>query len=98
MQYSILFPKYKQGGYIVRKVMTKSDYGWFFISFEWVYNNLSYIGYVDELLSELMDIHHAGGNLAQASLPIQEFLCSKFTRPNKKEAVKEKQTRFSVSS
>ena len=26
-QYSILFPKYKKGGYIVRKVMKESSYG-----------------------------------------------------------------------
>ena len=29
-QYSILFPKYKKGGFIVRKVMQKSSYGEFF--------------------------------------------------------------------
>jgi len=26
-QYSILFPKYKKGGYIVRRVMENSSYG-----------------------------------------------------------------------
>ena len=76
--------------------MTKSEYGWFSFLIECILKILLLIGYVDELMSELMNIHRAESNIG---LPMmQEFLCSKFIRPNKKEAVKEKQTRFSVSS
>ena len=43
-QYSILYPKYKKGDFIVRKFMEESDYGW----------------YVKELMSELLVVHASG--------------------------------------
>ena len=43
-------------------------------------------------MAELFEVF-AGGKTSN-STDIPEFLCSEFDRPNKKEAVKDKQTRF----
>lgn len=96
-RYTILFPKYKQGGYIVRKVMSKSKYG----EVNWQYNVVAkafmlIIGYVQDLMSELIKFHHTGGTKGHPKPSFPGFLCSKFDKPNKLDAVKEKQTRFSI--
>jgi len=50
-----------------------------------------YSGYVKELMSELFTVFTAG---KAAKSPTPDFLCSDFDRPNKKKAIKDKQTRF----
>ena len=44
-------------------------------------------------MTELLKVYNSNhGVNPQSTIP--DFLCSQFERPNKKEAVKEKQTRF----
>ena len=52
-----------------------------------------HIGYVEDLMSALMKIVTAGKVTDAAIIP--DFLCSEFERPDKKNAIQEKQTRFS---
>lgn len=44
-------------------------------------------------MTELLEVFATGGN-ATSTDAIPDFLCSEFERPDKKKAVKEKQTRF----
>jgi len=49
-------------------------------------------GYVQELMSALLLLQAEGK--VDPELPVPDFMCSKFERPDKKRATKEKQTRF----
>ena len=53
---------------------------------------------MEDLLSELIRVQCAGGTKGQARPTVPGFLCSKFDRPIKEDAVKEKQTRFYVAN
>lgn len=52
------------------------------------------VGYVKELMSELLEVFASGRQ--ETTLTVTDSLCSEFQRPNKKTAIKEKQTRFAL--
>ena len=81
--------------------MSKSDYGEFsYNTFIIAYNyvNFTILGYIKDLLSELFVVHRTGGNKGRTKKKhrFPQYLCSNFDRPNKVDAIKQKQTRFAM--
>ena len=106
-QYSILFPKYKKGGYIVRKVMKESSYGKCSLKLRqilpkiytmytcfFVFLFFYFAGYVKDLMCELLEVVAMGK--VQPTPDVPDFLCSQFQRPEKITAIKDRQTRFTI--
>lgn len=75
-RYSILFPKYKKGVYIVRKLKEKSSYGEHVLTLTYHF----IIGYVKELLVELLKVA-TEGKAGDPESMIPAPLCSNFERP-----------------
>ena len=93
-QYSILFPKYKKGGFIVRKVMKESSYGKCSLKLRQIlliytmctcfffgFLFFCFAGYVKDLMCELLEVVATGK--VQPTPDVPDFLCSQFERPEK---------------
>ena len=59
------------------------------------YNNIIYIGYLDELIEETIK-RFKDGNVATPS-EVPEPLCSEYERPEKDTAIKQHRSRFGIS-
>ena len=84
MQYAIAFPKYKKGGYIVRKILTRCTYNYIDDFFKKLIDNLH------NLQAAIVDNYEEAASLRP--------LCANYTRPNKLEAVKQHTTQFTTES
>ena len=99
LRYEILFPKFKRGGYTVRKKILIVRY-WFtnaFVLHTVPYNNYCYpstTGYLDELILETICQSKEG--TPHQSLNIPDSLCSGYQRPDKVAAVSQHQSRFNL--
>ena len=95
--YDILFPKYKKGGHIVRKVTVDPTYGKSFTTMthysEFIIDNNYLTGYVDVLMKETIRRCEEG---ITETLPddTPAPLSSQYERPDKPIAVKSHKIRF----
>jgi len=77
-EFTSAFPKYKKGGYIVRKILTESTYNYVDRLF-------------NALVSRLISHEDGPEQLAMKSPPP---LCINFDKPNKEIAIEEHTSRF----
>ena len=91
--YDIVFPKYKKGSYIVKKVTKDPTYGKLVTRYTVLGHGTSMaqcnnmhctctVGYLDELLEETIK-HFQDGNITEPC-EVPEPLCSEYDRPKKK--------------
>ncbi|KAI8494608.1 hypothetical protein Bbelb_278340 [Branchiostoma belcheri] len=82
--YTLHYPKYKKGGYIVRKVLKKSTFGYAMQLMDRVEAMCSGINYEGDILEDL----------ELAAAPVPPPLNADFEKPDKQTAVREKVGRF----
>ena len=97
-RYAVMFPKYKGGGHIVRKVFENSTYGMC------AWNSLvssgnccahACTGYVDELFTHLWKVVGKWKRInTTPQAPSPPPLCSNYEKPDKQEAIIKHQSRF----
>lgn len=94
-RYSIVYPKYKQGGHIVRKIITNPTYGKVYTFITVMCNYFGYFvtGYVDELMEATCKYCEEGGS-SYVGDQVPEPLCARYDKPDKISAVKEHRSRF----
>ena len=94
-RYDIIFPKYKKGGYIVKKVTVDPSYGRrkSILSCDDLSIDDHDLGYVDELIQETV---HLCEGVQTSTMPIvvPDSLSSTYERPSKAEAVRSHKSRF----
>ena len=100
-RYAVHFPKYKKGGYIVRKLLAECTYGELLILLTKDLNIGGFLfpDYVSEMFTELLK-RVEGKHTPRLDPQIPEPpapLCSSFDHPVKDEAVTKYQSRFSLS-
>ena len=102
-RYDINFPKYKKGGYIVRKVTVEATYSKQALqlhSFLGVTVTISYwnvLDYLDMLIQETVSqLLREADTIRQDTTDVPEPLCSQYKRPEKMSAVRQHQSRFNL--
>ena len=78
-RYDIIYPKFKKGGYIVKKVTVNQTYGKFNIISTFaiiLLNNVA--GYIEDLLRETIRQCKAGGSIQPQVIP--QPVCSNYAR------------------
>lgn len=100
-RFCISFPKYKQGGHVVRQLKVASTYGKFYYIqlINFMFHNSTPIGYVQDLLECTMqivqgykpDIFFEDNNYSLAS---PESLSQKLNHVDKSQAILEHKSRF----
>ena len=106
-RYDIVFPKYKKGGYIVRKVVQDPTYGRLLtyphanlIAYNLLTVCLTYycIGYIDELIKETVTLSSKGGSTPHFTEPTSQpkSLSSGYEKPENVSAILRHKSRFST--
>ena len=94
-RYDILYPKFKKGGHIVRKVTVNPTYREYIVLSVWVFHNKLFllIEYVDDLLKETSRrCKERVIEILPSNTPAP--LSSQFERPDKPTAIKSHKSRF----
>ena len=104
-RYDVIFPKYKKGGYVVRKIVQNPTYSRFFKSTrlyclcETVLTRLflfQHSGYVEELLTETTSLCAGDKPIPLCTESTPQPLSSGYDRPEKLTAVVKHKSRFSI--
>ncbi len=98
-RYSIMYPKYKSGGYIVKQITEKCTYRKLPLLVIVLCGQQSLsqlLGYVEDLYAQLWEVMQGKKKKKQVASPPP--LCSQLERPKKEEAVDKHKSRFSKSS
>ena len=90
----MVFPKYKKGGYIVRKVTVEPTYRKTCMCLWYLIYYINFLGYVDELVQKTVDLCKAGYRPPSSEIP--ESLCSAYERPDKSVAISGHKSRFTL--
>ena len=99
-RYAVHFPKYKKGGYIVRKLLAECTYGESLVnrSKTIVIEIVLFSDYVSELFTEVLKWVEGKNIPSDPKIPgAPAPLCSSFDHPIKDEAVTKYQSRFSLT-
>ena len=91
----MLYPKYKGGRHIVRKLMEGCTFGKYFPYKPDYHACFIIIGYVDELLTKLWEIVENPGSVKTVQVTSPPPLCSNYEQPEKSKAINEHKSRFS---
>lgn len=110
-RYDIVFPKYKKGGYVVRKVTTDPTFSKCYVyccialsDYDCYYNNVQLVlllctsthtGYVQDLVSKTVELCKTGCSLTTPAPEVPLPLSSQYERPDKAMAVVQHKSRFS---
>ena len=96
-QYGVIFPKYKKGGYIIRRVTVDPTYGkhsYLLLTPRTRILSLCAV-YIDDLIEETT--YQCQQEVCRPVLPeVPEALCSIYERPVKADAVKQHKSRYST--
>ena len=105
-RYDIVFPKYKKGGYIVRKAVQDPTYGRLLayphanlIAYKLLTVCLTYYctDYIDELIKETVTLSSKGGTTPLSTETSQpKSLSSGYEKPEKVSAIVRHKSRFST--
>lgn len=108
-RYDIIFPKYKKGGYVVRKVVQNPTYGKLFNAPDYIVGvkHIAFLlltklfllqcsGYVEELLTETTSLCAGDKPTLPPTLSTPQPLSSGYDRPEKVTAVVKHKSRFSI--
>ena len=94
-RYSIMFPKFKKGGYIVRKVTVEPTYcKCSYIHAKPLLRDIFHPGYIHDLLEETIRQCKEDVPPPSLSSSVPEFLCSGYDRPDKAIAISKHRSRF----
>ena len=94
-RYKIIFPKYKRGGYVVRKVPTDPTYGEPIASTHKLakFHCFHFIDYIEDLFKKTTEICNQGGSHVREDSPSP--LCKDYEKPDKSTAIQQHRSRFS---
>ena len=97
-QHALLYPKYKGGGHIVRKLMEDCTYGKLLHIYHWlslICVSYIHVGYVDDIPAELWKIVGNSGSVETERVISPPPLCRAFEQGDRKKAIEEHRSRFS---
>ena len=99
-RYDLVFPKYKKGGCVVRKVKVAPTYSELISLIKLLIGDVTVFylhfhctDYIDDLLTEVVKQCVVGGSSVQSS-EIPKPLCSEYDRPTKASAILGHRSRF----
>ena len=97
-QYNVAFPKYKKGGYTIKKVLVNATYGKAYRGLPCTLSKMNsiYIGYIEKLMSKTMTICKEDTQYTLTE-NIPKPLSVAYQHPLKEIAIQEHRSRFSTT-